>query len=173
MPSHSRKIRPRIGLLVAAGVVTIAIAGGVLWSIAPRAVSGGSRASVSPTVRRSIAVLGFQNRANNADAAWVETALVERLSSALASAEQIRVVSSESIPPTLAASVSPRQPHRHGTSSLWALRSVPTSSSQNAIATGASGVSQLYASPGHTNRSQRAEVLQAESPDGFRRRSKP
>jgi len=103
-PSHSGNTRVRVGLVVAAAVLAIGIFGGVLSSVLPRATSDRPRALV-PTARRSIAVLGFQNRGDRVDAAWVETALVESFSSALASGEQMRLISSESIPPALVATV--------------------------------------------------------------------
>ena len=95
---HDRKTKGRTGLLVAGVALAIATVVGALTYQLPRRVSE-APSEVAPTGRRSIAVLGFRNRGGGADSAWIETALIEGLSAALASREQMRCVSTESIPP--------------------------------------------------------------------------
>jgi DNA-binding winged helix-turn-helix (wHTH) protein/TolB-like protein len=55
--------------------------------------------SVFPTipVRRSVAVLGFQNVSGQADEGWLSTAISEMLSTELAAGEELRMVSGEDV----------------------------------------------------------------------------
>ena len=97
-PPHDGKTKGRARLLVAGVALAIATVVGALTYQLPRRASE-APSEVAPTGRRSIAVLGFRNRGGDADSAWIETALIEGLSAALASREQMRVISTESIPP--------------------------------------------------------------------------
>jgi eukaryotic-like serine/threonine-protein kinase len=55
--------------------------------------------SASPTipVRRSVAVLGFQNVSGQPDQGWLSTAISEMLSTELAAGEQLRMISGEDV----------------------------------------------------------------------------
>ena len=48
-------------------------------------------------IRRSVAVLGFQNLSGRRDSAWLSTALAEMLTTELAAGEQLRTISAENI----------------------------------------------------------------------------
>lgn len=52
---------------------------------------------VTLKVRRSVAVLGFQNLTGRSDAGWLSTALSEMFTTELAAGEQVRTVSEEEV----------------------------------------------------------------------------
>src|SRR6185437_13094036 len=56
-----------------------------------------TNASAAAPPRRSIAVLGFQNLAGKADAAWIGSAVTEMLTTELAATERVRLVSSDTV----------------------------------------------------------------------------
>jgi serine/threonine protein kinase/tetratricopeptide (TPR) repeat protein len=93
-----RRLTPsrRNALIAVAAVLAIAVAIGA-WTIARRRDSTKAIASGTQQARRSVAILGFRNLSQRADAAWLSTALAEMLSTELAAAESLRMVSGEEI----------------------------------------------------------------------------
>lgn len=73
-------------------------AGAGLWWHSKRANSPIPSASASPVhVRKSVAILGFQNVSGRAEETWLATALAEMLSTELAGGEALRLVSGEEV----------------------------------------------------------------------------
>jgi eukaryotic-like serine/threonine-protein kinase len=97
VPEHTPSRRYLI--LSSAFVVLLLLAGGLIyrhfWTASHPATAG----SVIPTipVRRSVAVLGFQNISGQADEGWLSTAISEMLSTELAAGEELRMVSGEDV----------------------------------------------------------------------------
>ena len=60
-------------------------------------VFSGSSASDPIRMRKSVAVLGFRNLSQNADNAWLSTALTEMLNTELAAGQKVRVIPSETV----------------------------------------------------------------------------
>jgi len=89
--------RPRYWAAAAMlGVATaVALGGWLLWHqrFVPQSASRNSPVQM----RRSVAVLGFQNLSRRADEAWLATALSEMLSTELAGGEKLRLVSGEDV----------------------------------------------------------------------------
>jgi DNA-binding winged helix-turn-helix (wHTH) protein/tetratricopeptide (TPR) repeat protein len=80
-------------------VVLLLLTGGLLYRHFGMASHPTTSGSVIPTipVRRSVAVLGFQNVSGQADEGWLSTAISEMLSTELAAGEELRMVSGEDV----------------------------------------------------------------------------
>lgn len=79
-------------MAVTLAVTAIIVVGGwVLWHHRIIPQSAGRQTPVQ--MRKSVAVLGFQNLSRRADEAWLATALSEMLSTELAGGEKLRLVS--------------------------------------------------------------------------------
>ncbi len=88
--------RPRYWIVAAVFAIAVVGAGGwLLWH--HRSVSQPVSQKSSIQMRRSVAVLGFQNLSRRTDEAWLATALSEMLSTELAGGEKLRLVSGEDI----------------------------------------------------------------------------
>jgi len=91
----------RAGILYGAFSLVI-VAGGIFaftrWA-GPKQTASAFRSSSVPVVhlRRSIAVLGFQNLSPAASESWLGTALSEMLSTELAGGDQLRLISAEDV----------------------------------------------------------------------------
>lgn len=86
-----RGIAKKRGLLAAVTLAMLVVGLGS-WLLVQRAAR---RAAHAP--RRSVAVLGFKNLSGSDEDAWLQTALSELLSSALAAGGQLRVVTNENV----------------------------------------------------------------------------
>ena len=80
-------------------IITLGVVAFRVWpgkTTAPATVKG---ASGEPTIalRRSVAVLGFQNLSGQPSKGWLSTAISEMLTTELAAGEQLRVVSGEEV----------------------------------------------------------------------------
>jgi eukaryotic-like serine/threonine-protein kinase len=73
----------------------VAIGGWLAWHY--RVVSQSASRKPPVQIRKSIAVLGFQNLSRRADEAWLATALSETLSTELSGGEKLRLVSGEDV----------------------------------------------------------------------------
>jgi DNA-binding winged helix-turn-helix (wHTH) protein/tetratricopeptide (TPR) repeat protein len=83
------------GMAAVLATALIAFGGWLLWhhKFVPQSASG-----ISPVqLRKSVAVLGFQNLSRRTDEAWLATALSEMLSTELAGGEKLRLVSGEDV----------------------------------------------------------------------------
>jgi TolB-like protein len=77
-----------------AGILAVAFSGYYLYKGSKiRGVSASPRV----TVRRSVAVLGFNNLSGRPEASWLSTAVAEMLSSELAAGERLRLISGEDV----------------------------------------------------------------------------
>ena len=93
--------------LVVAALLVLAVAGaGIAWrawnpATAPAAVDGAPDPDAGPVKgfasRPAIAVLGFRNLANRADAEWLATALSEMVTTELGAGEAVRTVPGENV----------------------------------------------------------------------------
>jgi len=87
---------------IAAAAVLVAVGAGVLASRLNRArvpdtsVAAPAGAPAT-TARRSVAVLGFKNLSQRADAAWLSTAFSEMLTSELGAGEKLRMIPGEQV----------------------------------------------------------------------------
>jgi serine/threonine protein kinase len=79
--------------LAASATLALALALSVFWYLARM---GGPR-TASASIRRSVAVLGFQNLSGRTDLAWISTALAEMLRTELAAGGKLRTVPGEEI----------------------------------------------------------------------------
>src|SRR5271169_4893934 len=103
-PSIDRKVpKARGSILVYAvsAVVLLALAG-LGWYVRrdfsrARTVPVQPTAATVPILRKSVAVLGFQNLSGKADDDWLATACSEMLSTELAAGEKLRLVSGEDV----------------------------------------------------------------------------
>jgi DNA-binding winged helix-turn-helix (wHTH) protein/tetratricopeptide (TPR) repeat protein len=80
---------------ILAVTITIVLAIWLVWHHKAAAQSETPKSQVQ--IRKSVAVLGFQNLSRRADEAWLATALSEMLSTELAGGEKLRLVSGEDI----------------------------------------------------------------------------
>jgi DNA-binding winged helix-turn-helix (wHTH) protein/tetratricopeptide (TPR) repeat protein len=89
--------RPRYWMLAATLTVAAAIGVGswLLWH--SRSVSQSTNPKSPVQMRKSVAVLGFQNLSRRTDEAWLATALSEMLSTELAGGEKLRLVPGEDV----------------------------------------------------------------------------
>ncbi len=78
-----------------AASVVVALGGWLLWHY--RFVPQSATRQSPVQMRKSVAVLGFQNLSRRADEAWLATALSEMLSTELAGGEKLRLVSGEDV----------------------------------------------------------------------------
>ena len=78
-----------------AAMLAIALSSWLLWHYRSIPQSLGRKPPVQ--MRKSIAVLGFQNLSRRAEEAWLATALSEMLSTELAGGEKLRLVSGEDV----------------------------------------------------------------------------
>ena len=85
---HRRVRALRLRWAVAAVLVAV-LAGGALVSRRHRPAGAQSR--------RAVAILGFENRAGRADAAWLSTALAEMLSTELSAGGELRTIPADSV----------------------------------------------------------------------------
>jgi eukaryotic-like serine/threonine-protein kinase len=93
-------LRRRVIYGACALAVLLAVAAAWLrWSDRLTAFAHGHSLAGNPQVqmRRSVAVLGFQNLSGRAEDAWLATALSEMLSTELAAGEKLRLVSGEDV----------------------------------------------------------------------------
>lgn len=106
VPGPERGRRVRGGLLVLCGLVLAALAGYAArtWSSAPEgtrelaALEGQLRPETRLVKqRRSVAVLGFKNIKGRSEDAWLSTAFSEMLTAELATREDLRLVSGETV----------------------------------------------------------------------------
>ncbi len=88
VPSREKK-HWRI-LALAAGVIVIAVVG--YRTLGPRNGHTGNPAVAEAHIRRSVAVLGFDNLSGRADADWLSTGLSEMLSTELAAGGKLRLI---------------------------------------------------------------------------------
>jgi serine/threonine protein kinase/tetratricopeptide (TPR) repeat protein len=92
----ARRQRPVWPIAAAAGILfLIAVAGWYTWRQPPRQrhpVAGSEH-----SVRKSVAVVGFQNLSGKPDQAWLSPALAEMLTTELAAGEQLRMIPGENI----------------------------------------------------------------------------
>jgi DNA-binding winged helix-turn-helix (wHTH) protein/tetratricopeptide (TPR) repeat protein len=98
-PLVLEKTSSPLHLILGSGlVVFLLLAGGLIfqhfWTSHPS--HGDSIVSTIP-VRRSVAVLGFQNVSGQADEGWLSTAISEMLSTELAAGEELRMTSGEDV----------------------------------------------------------------------------
>ena len=97
-----RRVRmPYVAYLLPALCLLIAVGASVLWvkkknKSASRA-SHPSPADVVVPIRKSLAVLGFQNVSGNADDAWLATAFAEMLSTELSGGDKLRLIPGEDV----------------------------------------------------------------------------
>jgi hypothetical protein len=81
--------------------VLVAVGAGVLASRFNRARvptrQSRRRRAAATTARRSVAVLGFKNLSQRADAAWLSTAFSEMLTSELGAGEKLRMIPGEQV----------------------------------------------------------------------------
>jgi eukaryotic-like serine/threonine-protein kinase len=89
--------RPRywVSAAMLALAAAVAIGGWLAWHY--RVVSQSASRKPPVQIRKSIAVLGFQNLSRRADEAWLATALSETLSTELSGGEKLRLVSGEDV----------------------------------------------------------------------------
>jgi len=82
-------------------IVFLLLAGGLIYRLPPvqRLWKGAGAGSAAPPIpmRRSVAVLGFQNVSGQPDAGWLSTAISEMLSTELAAGEELRMISGEDV----------------------------------------------------------------------------
>lgn len=98
LPTPEKPWRLHLLYVCAAAMLLITVAGGFLWYRQyARAAGRGTRTDAPIRVRKSVAVLGFQNVSGRADDIWLATALPEMLSTELAGGEKLRLVSGEDI----------------------------------------------------------------------------
>lgn len=87
--------RNRYGLLLACSLAVVLVigvaAGYFLWPRRPAVPVASAKA------RRSVAVLGFKNLANNPDQSWLSTALSEMLTAELGAGEKLRTIPGENV----------------------------------------------------------------------------
>jgi eukaryotic-like serine/threonine-protein kinase len=96
----SRHQHIRAVILYAASLVIVAggIFGFLRWSGSKQTASASSGANISAVhLRRSVAVLGFQNLSAAPTEGWLGTALSEMLSTELAGGDQLRLISAEDV----------------------------------------------------------------------------
>ena len=93
----AKAAKPRYWIAVAmlAIAATVTIGGWLVWHHRSFSPSASQKQLVQ--MRRSVAVLGFQNLSRRSDEAWLATALSEMLSTELAGGEKLRLVSGEDI----------------------------------------------------------------------------
>ena len=88
--------RPAVWGTVSLAVVAVAFAAMVKLDLLPIAF-GPRPAPTAPELRRSVAVLGFQNATGDPDRAWISTALADYLTTELASGGSVRAIPGESV----------------------------------------------------------------------------
>jgi DNA-binding winged helix-turn-helix (wHTH) protein/tetratricopeptide (TPR) repeat protein len=98
-PIFSEKASPRRNLILVSLVVVALLGGGFtyrhFWTLS-HPVSASPLGPAIP-VRRSVAVLGFQNISGQPDESWLSTAISEMLSTELAAGDELRMISGEDI----------------------------------------------------------------------------
>ncbi|HTF43133.1 MAG TPA: tetratricopeptide repeat protein [Terriglobales bacterium] len=99
-PGMAEKSSARRSLILAASVMVIVLLGGGFiyrhfWTLS-HPVNASPLGPAIP-VRRSVAVLGFQNISGQADEIWLSTAISEMLSTELAAGDELRMISGEDI----------------------------------------------------------------------------
>jgi DNA-binding winged helix-turn-helix (wHTH) protein/tetratricopeptide (TPR) repeat protein len=98
---EERKTWVSAGSLVVALLAVIALAlaavGYARYQRGHRQHAGPSQIPAALKVRRSVAVLGFQNLSGSTDSRWLSTALSEMVTTELAAGEQVRMVSEEEV----------------------------------------------------------------------------
>ncbi|PYV79259.1 MAG: hypothetical protein DMG93_21075, partial [Acidobacteria bacterium] len=94
-PAKATKLRYWIAAAMLAVAATIALGTGLVWHHTYVSQSADRKSPVR--MRKSVAVLGFQNLSRRADDAWLATALSEMLSTELAGGEKLRLVSGEDV----------------------------------------------------------------------------
>ncbi|WP_162601755.1 winged helix-turn-helix domain-containing protein [Occallatibacter savannae] len=96
----SRKQQIRTGLLYAA-FSSVILAGGIVaftrWARPKQTASASSLPTNIVHLRRSVAVLGFQNLSPAPSEGWLGTAISEMLSTELAGGDQLRLISAEDV----------------------------------------------------------------------------
>ena len=94
-----RSGRRRRWIAAAAAASAVALAGTFLAFTVHRRTVDAPRAVAAATAaaRRSIAVLGFRNLSDRADAGWISTALVEMLTTELTAGEGLRAIAGENV----------------------------------------------------------------------------
>ena len=95
-------VRRRRTRWIAAAAVLVAVGAGVLASRfnrarVPDASVAAPAGAPATTARRSVAVLGFKNLSQRADAAWLSTAFSEMLTSELGAGEKLRMIPGEQV----------------------------------------------------------------------------
>lgn len=88
--------RSRTALAIAVALL-LAIAAIVAFITTRRQPPPPPAAVAAKPVRRAVAVLGFRNLSQRADAAWLSTALAEMLATELAAAESLRIIPGEEV----------------------------------------------------------------------------
>ncbi len=92
-PSPRERRQRALAALLLAG-----LAGASIWAVVRIRELRERGAAVRPAAaRRAVAVLGLRNLAGRADAAWLSTALAEMLTTELAQAGELRVVSGDAV----------------------------------------------------------------------------
>ncbi len=101
----AEKVSSRLRLVLGGCLVLLVLAaGGLIYRMPsvqhlfknpPPGNSGAATPSIS--VRRSVAVLGFQNVSGQPDEGWLSTAISEMLSTELATGEELRMISGEDV----------------------------------------------------------------------------
>ena len=91
--------KPRLLLYVVSVLVLLAllISGWFRWRTELVGLAHNPSFSREITVRKSVAVLGFQNLSGRAEDAWLVTAVSEMLSTELAAGEKLRLISGEEV----------------------------------------------------------------------------
>jgi DNA-binding winged helix-turn-helix (wHTH) protein/tetratricopeptide (TPR) repeat protein len=93
--TKAARLRYWLAAAMLAVAATIVLGGWLLWHY--RFVPQSASRKPAVQMRRSVAVLGFQNLSRRGDEAWLATALSEMLSTELAGGEKLRLVSGEDI----------------------------------------------------------------------------
>lgn len=95
---HSSARRALIYSAISVLFVAAVVIGWTQWnSLKSTAVASSSSNTSQVRIRRSVAVLGFQNLSASPSGSWMGTALSEMLSTELAGGEQLRLVSAEDV----------------------------------------------------------------------------
>ncbi len=98
-PRRGRADRRRLRWPLAVAGLLLAAAAGLLWRSTLAPGDGGRPAGEPAAIaqRRSVAVLGFRNLTDRAEADWLSTALAEMLTTELALGERLRTVPGETV----------------------------------------------------------------------------